>query len=172
MIYILGTLISGLTSQVIFATPDFVLGLCVPSSCDKQDVVSLVHTLFEMTNITEDNLVCSNDPPNGHKGFTHGAIATIVILLFLGVFVLAGTIIDLILMSRPKSDAGITGRVSANLPSYSPSSVQVSIDTTHRIAFLAEFSALRTLRRIFTMKQNNDNESYLFINGIRVLTLF
>ncbi len=37
---------------------------------------------------------------------------------------------------------------------------------------MAEFSALRTLRRIFTMKQNNDNESYLFINGIRVLTLF
>jgi len=61
---------------------------------------------------------------------------------------------------------------SANLPQYSRSSVQASIDTTHRIAFLAEFSALRTLRRIFTMKQNNDNESYLFINGIRVLTLF
>ncbi|CAF5177198.1 unnamed protein product, partial [Rotaria sp. Silwood1] len=43
----------------------FVLGLCVPSSCDRQEVVSLIDTLFNKSNITKDNLACSNDPPNG-----------------------------------------------------------------------------------------------------------
>jgi peptidoglycan/LPS O-acetylase OafA/YrhL len=46
------------------------------------------------------------------------------------------------------------------------------IDATPHSIFLAEFSAVKSLRQIFTMKQKNDNESYLFINGIRVLSLF
>jgi hypothetical protein len=41
-----------------------------------------------------------------------------------------------------------------------------------RIAVLAEFSAIKILRRIFTMKQRNDEESFIFINGIRVVSLF
>ncbi len=84
-----------------------------------QDVVALIHKLFDKTNITTDNLVCSNDPPNGQKGFTDGAIATIVILSLLGFVVFIGTIIDLILMSRLDADGGTTQPISLNLPRYS-----------------------------------------------------
>lgn len=37
---------------------------------------------------------------------------------------------------------------------------------------IAEFSAIRTLRFIFTMKKKANDDSFLFINGIRVLSLF
>lgn len=30
-------------------------------------IVLLIESMFNSTNITEDNLVCSNDPPNGQK---------------------------------------------------------------------------------------------------------
>jgi hypothetical protein len=163
------------------------LGLCVPSSCDREGVVSLIHVLFENINVTKNNLACSNDSPNEQKGFTHGAIATIVILSLLGLLVLLGTIIDLILMSKLDSvdnitshmneydklaDSGTIQLVSLNLPEDSRYSVQRLIDSTPHTVFLSEFSALKSLRRIFTMKQKNDNESYPFINGIRVLSLF
>ncbi|CAF0805010.1 unnamed protein product [Adineta steineri] len=49
--------------------------------------------------------------------------------------------------------------------------IQVPQNSTSRIIFLAEFSAIRTLRRIFTMKLKNNDDSFLFINGIRVLSL-
>ncbi len=166
--------------------PPIVLGICVPSSCDREGAISIVHTLFKKTNTTEDDVVCSNDPPNGQKGFNFGAIATIIILSLLGFLVLMGTIIDLILMSRLDAggnitsningydfvaDGGTTHPVSINLPRYSRYSVQALIDTIPGTIFLAEFSALKSLRRIFTLKQKNDNESFLFINGIRVLAL-
>src|SRR5947207_2985918 len=109
--------------------PDIVLGVCVPSSCDHQDVVSLIHTIFKNISITEDDLICSNDPPNGQKGLTNGAIATIIILSLLGLLVLVGTIINLILMSRldnakingydDVADDGTDHLISKNLPRYS-----------------------------------------------------
>jgi len=166
--------------------PPIVLGICIPSSCDREGAISIVHTLFKKTNTTEDDVVCSNDPPNGQKGFTAGAISTIIILSLLGFLVLMGTIIDLILMSRLDAggnitsningydfvaDGGTTHPVSINLPQYSRYSIQALIDTIPGTIFLAEFSALKSLRRIFTLKQKNDNESFLFINGIRVLSL-
>ncbi|CAF4034673.1 unnamed protein product, partial [Adineta steineri] len=77
-----------------------VLGLCVPSSCDRQTLVSFIHTLFKNLSITQENLVCSSDLPNGQKGLTNGAIATIAILSLLGLLVLVGTIIDLISMLK------------------------------------------------------------------------
>ena len=163
--------------------PSLVFGLCVPSSCNRKEVASLVHSFFKKNNISEDNLVCSNDPPNGKKGFTNGAIATIVILSLLGFLVFIGTIIDLILLSRINSDNNMTSHLnghnflsdaetteseSQKLPQHS---IQAMIDTTPRTLFLAEFSALKSLRRIFTMKQKKDDDSFLFINGIRVLSL-
>jgi len=188
MIYFLGTLSLGSAGSQSTLTPSsFVFGLCVPSSCDKQDIVSLIHTFIQQTNITKDNLVCSNDPPNGQKGYTPGAIVTIIILSLLGCLVFVGTIIDLILMSRLYLDENMTSningynnvvdavvseRTSLNLPRYSRNSAQALIDTTPNTVFLAEFSAWKSLRRIFTLKQKNDNESYAFINGIRVLSLF
>jgi hypothetical protein len=51
-------------------------------------------------------------------------------------------------------------------------SFPVLIDPTSRVASLAEFSGIRTLRRIFTIKTKNDEDSFTFINGIRVLSLF
>ena len=87
-------------------------------------------------------MVCSNDPPNGQKGFTIGAIVTIVILSLLGFLVFIGTIIDLILLSRIGSandinshingynhliDAGTTEIVSIKPPQYSR---QASMDAT------------------------------------------
>ncbi len=175
----LGTLTSGVAGLVF--------GLCVPSSCDRQDVVSLINQLSARINFTTANLICSNDPPNGQKGFTNGAIATIVILSILGFVVFIGTMTDLILMFRLDAvgettalvnghdyvvDSPITQGKLVDFPRYSRNSVQALIDTTPLTAFLAEFSALKTLRRIFTLKQKNDNESYHFINGIRVLSLF
>jgi peptidoglycan/LPS O-acetylase OafA/YrhL len=65
-------------------------------------------------------------------------------------------------------DTGTSEIVSIKSPQYSR---QALIDTTPRTLFLAEFSALKSLRRIFTMKQKNDNDSYPFINGVRVLSL-
>ncbi|CAF1487135.1 unnamed protein product [Rotaria sordida] len=163
-----------------------VVGVCVPSSCDRQSVASLIHTLFNMTGITSQNLVCSNDSPNGQKGLTSGAIATIVILSLLGLLILTGTILDLI--HRPKL------YLVHNLPVYNSAynhlvddgetTIQFELQQTSRnfplkskarTVFLAEFSALKSLRRIFTLeeKSNGDkNESFLFLNGIRVLSLF
>src|SRR5437879_3742608 len=125
------------------AMPSMILGVCVPSSCDHQDVVSLIHTILKKINITKDDLTCSNDPPNGQKGLTNGAIATIIILSLLGLLVLVGTIIDLILTSKLNSvnnmNANINGfnyvadgetdhPISKNLPEYSRYSIQALID--------------------------------------------
>ncbi|CAF1430753.1 unnamed protein product [Rotaria sordida] len=163
-----------------------VFGLCVPSSCDRQSLISLIHILFKKINITQDNLVYSKDPPNGQKGLTNGAITTIVILSLLGLLVLIGTIIDLFLMSKLDSidnltiynaaynhlvnDGEMTGQTeSRRILRY------FSLNRTSRIVFLAEFSALKSLRRIFTLEEktsDDKNESFLFINGIRVLSLF
>ncbi|CAF3785753.1 unnamed protein product [Rotaria sordida] len=95
-----GTVSSGLT-----------LGICVPSSCDRQSIVRLARNLFKKDNITENNLLCSND--------------------------------------------------GATLLSATPQSI-----------FIAQFSAIRTLRRIFTMKKKDDDNSLAFIHGLRVLSLF
>ncbi|CAF1073401.1 unnamed protein product [Adineta steineri] len=154
-----------------------VLGLCVPSSCDRQTLVSLIHTLFKNLSITQENLVCSNDLPNGQKGLTNGAIATIVILSLLGLLVLVGTIIDLISMLKFNI---VHNRIISNntynhlVDDDNEITTQSETHRTSKILFLAEFSALKSLRRIFTLEQktNDDtNDSFLFINGIRVLSL-
>ncbi|CAF1347579.1 unnamed protein product [Rotaria sordida] len=51
--------------------------------------------------------------------------------------------------------------------------MKVLLDTTHPAAiFIAQFSAVRTLRRIFTMEMKNNSDSFDFLNGLRVLSLF
>jgi hypothetical protein len=147
----------------------------------------LINILFNKTNVTENNLVCSNDPPNGQKGLTSGAIATCIVLSLFGLIVLLGTIIDLILISQHQSvgiknsninqykyfsDAEIVESEPIKITKPSIFSFQTLIDPTSCIASLAEFSAIRTLCRIFTMKTKNDEDSFTFINGIRVLSLF
>ncbi|CAF0927550.1 unnamed protein product [Adineta steineri] len=155
-----------------------VLGLCVPSSCDRQTLVSFIHTLFKNLSITQENLVCSSDLPNGQKGLTNGAIATIAILSLLGLLVLVGTIIDLISMLKFNivHNRIISNNTYNHLVDDDDNEITTQSEThrTSKILFLAEFSALKSLRRIFTLEQktNDDtNDSFLFINGIRVLSL-
>jgi hypothetical protein len=184
---ILGTLLPTTSQTDPNAMPSLVFGLCVPSSCDRHEIVALIHTYFKKSNVSEENLVCSNDPPNGQKGLTGGAIATIVILSLLGLLVSIGTIIELIHTSRIDSADDITSHLNGSnhladarinepelvkLSQHSRYSLQAWLSPTPRTIFLAEFSALKSLRRIFTMKQKNDSDSFLFINGIRVLSLF
>ncbi|CAF1061127.1 unnamed protein product [Adineta steineri] len=167
------------TSQQITGVASLVLGICVPSSCHRQDVVSLMHTLLNISNIKEDDLLCSNDPANGQSNLTTGAIATIIILSLLALLVLVGTIIDIVFMSKIDS----VNDINAQLSGYNhliDSEPRMSSRDSYRsrmkskpyVIFLAEFSALKTLRQIFTIKQKNNNESYQFLNGIRVLSLF
>ena len=159
----------------------------MPLPCDRKDVIDLVQKLFKKTNLTVDNLVCSSDPPNGHEHLTYGAIITIVILSLLGLLVLLGTIFDLILSSRLSAvnnmtahinsydyvaDSGTIQPISVNLPPNSRYSLQALIEATPTTLFFAEFSFLKSLRRIFTMKQKKDEQTFLFIDGIRVLSLF
>ena len=132
-------------------------------------------------------MVCSNDPANGQKGLTAGAIVTISILSILGLVVLLGTIVDLYLTfkaSRARRTAmHVNGydqmdnnvkieRTSLNITRSSHDPAETLLEKSPQTNFLAEFSALRTLRRIFTVEQKASGESYPFLNGLRVLGLF
>ena len=133
-------------------------------------------------------MVCSNDPANGQKGLTTGAIVTISILGILALVVLLGTLVDVVLMLKERKirqdlvqingseyshNAVKMEYTSLHIPRDSPVSTQELIDTPPpSVVFLAEFSALKNLRRIFTVDQKNTRESYPFLNGIRVLSLF
>jgi hypothetical protein len=184
---ILGTLLPKPARPNAKVPLDITLGLCVPSSCDRKSVASLIDMLFKKSNTTENDLVCSNDPPNGQKSLTPGAIATYVVLSLLGLIVLLGTIVDVILTSQQQSSDSIPKNINgynsfSNVGTAEPEPIKISksshfsfptlINSTSRAAFLADFSAIKTLRRIFTMKQKNDDDSFTFINGIRVLALF
>jgi hypothetical protein len=94
-------------------------------------VTLLAQSFFNSSNITEDYLACSKDPPNGQKGLTRGAIATCVILSLLGLLVFTGTVMDLILTSRLKSNR--------KLPEHGSEckSHQALLNTTSLIMLLA-----------------------------------
>ncbi|CAF1089611.1 unnamed protein product [Adineta steineri] len=175
--------ISSTTTDLLEIFNGITLGMCVPSSCDRQSVALLIQSFFTFSNITEDYLDCSNDPPNGQKNFTGGAIATCIILSLLGLLVLIGTVIDLIITVRLKSDQNLVRHdsrpdietlemKSMTTPHYSDLIQRPLLEPTPRRIFLANFSALRTLRRIFTMEKKEDENSFAFINGLRVLSLF
>ncbi|CAF1073555.1 unnamed protein product [Adineta ricciae] len=158
------------------ALPSITLGICVPASCDHQNVVTIIHKYLKKTNITSDELVCSNDPPNGKDGLTNGAIATITIISLLGFLVLIGTIVDLLTVLNTESlvNDSTTHANSVNHLTYRESQKSNRfglINSTHPVASLGDFSAIRCLRRIFTLQQKNDHDSFAFINGIRVLAL-
>ncbi|UJR11689.1 hypothetical protein I4U23_015870 [Adineta vaga] len=151
-----------------------ILGLCVPSSCDRQSLVSLIELFFKQLNITEDNFVCSNDPPNGQRHLSNGVILTIIVLSVLCLLVLIGTMIDLIPKSKMTSIHNfiIHNGTYDDLVNENEIRTESKSNRTSRILFLSEFSALKSLRRIFTVKETNNNDSYVFLNGIRVLSLF
>jgi hypothetical protein len=179
--------ITSSTTELLDIFNGITLGMCVPSSCDRQMVALLIRSFLNSSDITKDHLACSNDPPNGQKSLTGGAIATCVILSLLGLLVFIGTVIDLIFTSRLKSSQTLTehgneGRSRSDVEVTETKSTttfrnsgflhKALLNNTPWMIFLADFSALRTLRRIFTMKKMNDENSFAFINGIRVLSLF
>lgn len=168
----LGTLNYGTaSSQQLFGGASLVLGLCVPTSCNHSDVISLLHRIFEKTNLTADQLVCSTDPANGQENLTIGAIVTIVILSILCSIVLVGTIVDRLPVIKRYMKSNDTSFILINDDEKDTSRFP-SESVSPAKTFLAEFSAWRTLCRIFTMKQKVDNESFPFIHGMRVLSLF
>ena len=104
--------------------------------------------------------------PRDKKSLTHGAIATIIILSLLNLLVLLGTIVDLILILQDlihltislhyvskinySTKIGVAGTESAKFSRDARSSCQALIDTKSRRIFLAEFSAMENVRRMFT----------------------
>ena len=94
-----------------------------------------------------------------------------------------GTIVDLVLVSRLNSVEDTIGSVneykytsgdeltdskSILLPRFS---LQALLNSSQAV-LIAEFSAICTLRHIFTMKKKNTSDSFDFIHGFRVLSLF
>ncbi|CAF4662624.1 unnamed protein product [Rotaria sp. Silwood2] len=173
-------LLSGIMPPQILTRPLF-LGICAPSSCNRQSILSLVQSLFNNSNITEEHVHCSNDDASKQKSLSRGAIATCVVLSLLGLLVLVGTIIDLVRDSYLESVSHIASHMSehnkilaiemseiksATLLGHPQSPTNPILDT------IEQFSAVRTLRRIFTMKMGNNHDSFDFLNGLRVLSLF
>ncbi|CAF1378949.1 unnamed protein product, partial [Didymodactylos carnosus] len=165
-----------------------VYGICVPESCNKTEIVVVVKNLIKSkSNITENYLQCSNKNSFYQRSLSTGAIVAIAIISLLAILVLIGTIVDLFLsdklrefgalthangynyMSDTLADNNSNNLESVSVPRYSRVSLQVLIDTSKTAAFLAEFSALRTLLKIFSLKESA--ESFTFLNGIRVLSL-
>ncbi|CAF1056631.1 unnamed protein product [Rotaria sordida] len=72
-----------------------VLGLCLPASCTRQSIVTLIREIFKVHNLTKDYLQCSNDRSNEQNGLSSGTIAFSIVLSFLALLVLIGTITDL-----------------------------------------------------------------------------
>ncbi|CAF0901816.1 unnamed protein product [Adineta steineri] len=129
-----------------FVSSSIVIGLCLPSSCHSQSIVSLVQTMLnDSINLTNDYLHCSNDHLNEKNNRLIGTIIICIILSILIIFVLIATIIDLIIMNN---------------------------ESLSKKIWIAEFSALRSLQYIFNMEQKKSENSFHFINGIRVLALF
>ncbi|UJR38468.1 hypothetical protein I4U23_031136 [Adineta vaga] len=165
------------------------LGLCLPSSCDRESIITLLDMIFKKSNITKNDLICTNDPAYGQQGLAPSAIATCIVISFLAFVVLLGTIVDLILIFQQQQS---TDDLASDINGYNHFNdidftefqfvktskkqtrffFQSFINPTSRTSFLAEFSAIGTLRRIFTMKMKNNDDSFTFINGIRVLSLF
>ncbi|CAF3851450.1 unnamed protein product, partial [Rotaria sp. Silwood1] len=157
------------------ATTGISLGSCWPSSCDRHSIKNFMQSLFKRSNFTEDRLLCSSDAQRHRSNLTRGALVACIILALLGLLVLTGTVIDILHFSCADSSANLAtninddeqGEKQSLLPKKN--SVQIAFNTS---AFLAQFSAIRTLNRIFSINTNNNNDSFSFINGIRVLALF
>ena len=166
-------------------TTDFglILGLCVPSSCTRQSIASIVHELFKAGNFTPDSLHCSNDRSNEQNGLSSGTVAICIIISLLALLVLIGTIVDvtvqIYLNANKKAKVLANGHSDSSSESLKKDISLNSVDQLLQsltkkmplVMLVAEFSAIRTLKHIFTIRQERE-ESFAFINGIRVLSLF
>ncbi|CAF2129145.1 unnamed protein product [Rotaria magnacalcarata] len=172
------------SSQPVSTRSGLVLGLCLPASCTRQSIVLIIHEIFKVYDMNEDNLHCSNDRLNEHNNYLVGTIVFSIFLSLLVLFVLIGTIIDLVVHMYVKmntnkkphtnkyhdlSDENSNKNVSLTLVNQSLESLAKKMPF---IMFLREFSAICTLRYIFKINKNEKENSFTFLNGIRVLSLF
>lgn len=144
-----------------------ILGLCLPASCTRQSIVTLLQEMLNMTELTEKNLHCSNDRLNEPNSNLRGTIAFIVIISLLTLIVLMGTMIDIVAyihfyMNNESKTTSIT--------SYSQS-LAILIQNRPFVEFFGEFSAIRTLQRIFVITKSENDNMFTCLNGIRVLSL-
>ncbi|CAF1070859.1 unnamed protein product [Rotaria sordida] len=93
-------------------TENIVLGLCVPASCDRKAVASLIRELFKKSNVSDEQIVCSNE----QKNLSTGPVATCFVLALLGILVLIGTIVHLVLAANRNSIARLTSHI--NIPFF------------------------------------------------------
>ena len=147
-----GTLQSN-PSQPVEVRTGFVLGLCLPATCRRQSIVPLLREISNATEWTEDHLRCSHDRHNEQNKHWRGTLAFGIIVGLLALVVSTGTLIDVVIHTLHKVR-------SENLTE------------PPLVAFLAEFSAIRTLRRIFTISRSENKDTFACLNGIRVLSLF
>ncbi|CAF1100702.1 unnamed protein product, partial [Rotaria magnacalcarata] len=161
-----------------------ILGLCLPASCNRQSIVTLLQEILNVPSLNKNNLHCSNDRANEQHGPSSGTIVLSIVLSFLVLLVLIGTIADLLLQVCVKSQENEKSHSNGyhnlskessneNVPMNSayPAS-QYMARQMPLIVFLAEFSATRTLGHIFSIDKKENENSFAFLNGIRVLSLF
>jgi Acyltransferase family len=151
-----------------------ILGLCLPASCTRQKIATLIGNITEIKHLTTDHLHCSNDRNNEKDSHLLGTIVFAVTLSILFLIVSIGTAIDLrahiyhVLKTNEISDE--TSHKNASITSQRPTS-SVWVKNEPLIIFLGEFSAIRTLRRIFKIAEVPNSNMFKFLNGIRVLSL-
>ena len=136
----------------------FILGLCLPANCRRQSILPLLQEISNATEWTEDHLHCSHDRHNEENKHWRGTLVFGILVGLLALVVSTGTVIDTFVDT---SDAVTSER-----------SLKPSAERRPLVAFLAEFSAIRTLRRIFTISQTENKGTFAFLNGLRVLSLF
>lgn len=153
---------------------DLTLGLCVPASCTRQTIISILQSKLNVTDFTDDYIHCSNDRINESNSNEVGTIAFIIVILCLAVIVSVGTIIDVVvpLYYKRKIDLSKENSIQSETGILLNQSTELLIKQPPTLTFLAEFSAIRTLRRIFTISTKSDDGSIQCLNGIRVLSLF
>ena len=172
-------------------TNGLVIGLCVPKSCSKEQLAMIVNELHLKANYSEKNFDCSTE----RQPFSAGPIVTTIILTLLLLLVFVGTVIDLLLTYK----TGIVSKVRMygyhNNQSFKSTTTSPVTETSDQscaslttqtlinettpltfqpasVPFLAEFSFVRILQKIFTVPKSDDQTDFAFLNGMRVLSLF
>ncbi|CAM4841946.1 unnamed protein product [Rotaria magnacalcarata] len=175
---------SGPGRQQVATSTGLVLGLCLPASCNRQSIVTLIHEIFNASHLTTDYLDCSNERTDERHGPLSGTIALSVVLSLLASLVLLGTLADFVLRLSVSSDENKKSHSKGYQDSLTESSNKnASLNSANQTSrymtepmpstvFLAEFSAIHTLGHIFGIDKKENENSFAFLNGIRVLSLF
>lgn len=144
----------------------------------------IANKLQTKTNYTNNNFVCSTE----RQPFSAGPIITTTVLTLLFSLILIGTIVDLMLAYNIDFVSLVKAYICCNKISSSTTSLlydsHVSLATEALInesttvmsqplpiPFIAEFSLVRILQKIFTIPKIDNETDFPFLNGVRVLSL-